>query len=53
MNGAAQGSFCCETVFPASSLEQLLRGNISAGGAFHREGLTALEDGETKHFSLG
>lgn len=52
MNGAAQGSSFCETVFPASSLEQLFHGSISAGGAFHPEGLTALGDGETKPLQL-
>lgn len=53
VNGAAQGSFLCETVFPVSSLKELFHGVMSAGGAFHQEGLTALRDGETKCFSLG
>lgn len=53
LNGAAQGSSFCETVFPASSLAQLFHGDISSGGAFHQEGLNALGDGETHCFSFG
>lgn len=44
MRGAIvnRASSFCETVFPASALEQLFHGSMSAGSAFHWRGLTAL-----------